>query len=349
MKKILALTFADPRTQGGIEGFNRMLKKFYPKELTIITYPNNLKKIYNVPDVIEVGSRNFIFRVANKLLKNRLRKNLLKRTIKESKADTIILAHPNDLEILKDIKMKKVLVQHMSYEFFIKDFCHNNEEEKNLIKEEVDYLVTLSEYDSEIFQRELKIKKNKVVTIRHSSMVELLETKKEKSKNLIMIGRIDNKHKRFDLAIRAMKKLPDYTLNIYGGICNQEDMDYLQEIIKNENIKNVYFKGITNNVQEKLDGSGIFIMTSDFEGYPIALIEAMRRGLPIVLRDTFDSAQDIVKNSGVLLKKDWNEDKFIEAVRTIYGNYEYYSENSRKLGMRHNPEIIKKEWDELLK
>ena len=89
-------------------------------------------------------------------------------------------------------------------------------------------------------------------------------------------------------------------------------------------------------------------MTSDSEGYPISTIEAMRRGLPIVLRNTFDSASDIVIDNGVLLEKDWNEDKFVEAVRKIYDNYEYYSENSKKLGERHSSEVIKKEWDKLL-
>ena len=89
-------------------------------------------------------------------------------------------------------------------------------------------------------------------------------------------------------------------------------------------------------------------MTSDYEGYPITLIEAMRRGLPIILRNTFDSAQDIVIDNGILLEKEWNENKFVEAVKKVYDNYEYYSENSKKLGKRHNFEIIKKEWDKLL-
>lgn len=90
-------------------------------------------------------------------------------------------------------------------------------------------------------------------------------------------------------------------------------------------------------------------MTSDYEGYPISIIEAMRRGLPIVLRNTFDSARDIVIDNGVLLEKEWNEDKFIEAVKKIYDNYEYYSENSKKLGERYSLEVIKKEWDKLFK
>ena len=88
-------------------------------------------------------------------------------------------------------------------------------------------------------------------------------------------------------------------------------------------------------------------MTSDYEGYPITDIEAMRRGLPIVLRNTFDSAPDIVQDNGILLDKEWDEDKFVEAVKKVYDNYEYYSKNSLKMGKRHDFEVIKKEWDKL--
>lgn len=91
-------------------------------------------------------------------------------------------------------------------------------------------------------------------------------------------------------------------------------------------------------------------MTSDFEGYGITNIEAMRRGLPLILRNTYEAAQDIVVNNknGILLNKEWNEEKFVEAVKNIYNNYEYYSENSKELGKRYSQEIIKKEWDKLI-
>ena len=347
MKKIVSLTFADPRVQGGIEGFNRALKKFYPEEFVMITYSNNCEKIYDVSDVIEIGSRNIFFRIINKIFKNKIREFLIKKNIKKSGSNIIILAHPNDLKLLKDSKMIKILVQHSSYEAYLKDFCHGKEEYKNLIKSEADYFVTLSKYDAMRFQKGLELDKKKIRVIRHSTSLEILNDKKLKNKKLIMIGRIDNSSKRYDLAIKAMKKLQDYTLDIYGVAHKQSDLDYLKNIILTEKIDNVSFKGVTNKVQEKLDESGIFIMTSDYEGYPISTIEAMRRGLPIVLRNTFDSARDIVIDNGILLEKEWSEDKFVEAIRKVYNNYEYYSENSKKLGERHSLRVIKKEWDKL--
>ena len=160
-----------------------------------------------------------------------------------------------------------------------------------------------------------------------------------------MLTRIDNRVKRFDLVIKAMKKLPDFTLKIYGD----GDKNSLEEIINKNAIKNVELCGATNQIKEKLDEAGIFVMTSDYEGYPMSAIEAMRRGLPIILRDTFDSARDIVIDNGVLLEKEWNEDKFVEAVNRVYNSYEFYSENSKKMGKRHNFDKIKKEWIELIK
>ena len=343
MKILNMCIFSDPRTQGGIQTFGRILKNFYGDEIIFLTTVNPFKKIYDVKDIISVGSSSFLFRVINKILKNKLREILIRKEAKKEKWDTIIFSFPYELEILKDIKAKKIMVQHFNFDKFIPDIPMM----KKLVKD-LKYYVVLSPYDKEKFQRGFEIPEEKMKIIRHTCNMEILKTKKEKNKKLIMIARIDNQQKRFDLAIKAMKKLSDYTLDIYGDVYSKKDMEFLQELLKQEKINNINFKGGTNKVQEKLDKSGIFIMTSDYEGYPITLIEAMRRGLPIILRNTFEAAEDIVIDNGVLLEKEWNEDKFVEAVKKVYENYEYYSENSKKLGERHSPEIIKKEWDELL-
>ena len=346
MKILSMLIFSDPQTQGGIQTFGRTLKKFYPNEINSLTVANPFKKIYGVDDVITVGSNNFFFRLFNKLLKNKLREYLIRKEVKKNKWDTIIFSFPYELEILKDIKAKKIMVQHFNFDKFKNDIPKMKK-----LKEDLDYYVVLSPYDKEKFQKGFDISEERVKVIRHTCNMEILQEKKEKNKKLIMIARIDNSSKRFDLAIKAMKKLPDFTLNIYGDIYSRKDMNFLENIIKKENIKNVFFKGGTNKVQEKLDEAGIFIMTSDTEAYGISNIEGMRRGLPIVLRDTFDAAKDIVveNQNGILLEKEWDEDKFVEAVKKIYDNYEYYSENSKKLGERYNRDKIKKEWDILLK
>ena len=345
-KKIVVLTLAaHPMAQGGIQTFVRRIKKFYDNDVILLTNKNKDEKIYPINDVIEIGSVNIIFRVVNRLLKDKIRKYFIMKELKKINPEIIICNFPYELEMIKNFKCKKkILVQHFNFERFISDMPRMQE-----LKKELSNYVVLSPYDKEKFQKGFGLLEEKVKVIRHTCEMELLQKKKEKKKKLIMLARLDNKQKRFDLAIKAMKKLPDFSLDIYADrVDGKQELNMLKNLAKENRISNVFFRGSTTKVQEKLDESGIFIMTSDFEGYGITNIEAMRRGLPIVLRNTFEAAQDIVIDNGVLLEKEWDEDKFVEAIRKIYDNYEYYSENSKKLGERHSPEVIKKEWDKLL-
>ena len=345
-KKIVVLTLAaHPMAQGGIQTFVRRIKKYYNADVILLTNKNKDEKIYPIDDVIEIGSLSLAFRVINRLLKDKIRKYFIMKELKKINPEIIICNFPYELEMIKNFKCKKkILVQHFNFERFISDMPRMQE-----LKKELSNYVVLSPYDKEKFQKGFGLLEEKVKVIRHTCEMELLQKKKEKKKKLIMLARLDNKQKRFDLAIKAMKKLPDFSLDIYADrVDGKQELNMLKNLAKENRISNVFFRGSTTKVQEKLDESGIFIMTSDFEGYGITNIEAMRRGLPIVLRNTFEAAQDIVIDNGVLLEKEWDEDKFVEAIRKIYDNYEYYSENSKKLGERHSPEVIKKEWDKLL-
>lgn len=350
MKILFIADGCHPGTQGGIQTFGRALKKMFGKDLIFLSdyYINRENIIYNVEDSIEIGYKNILFRLINKLSYNSIKNYLKIKKIKEINPDIIILRSPQNLKILKNIKSKKILVQHTRLDmYYLSKSYYNND--KNLLeksKKELDYFVVTSKYDKEKLIKDFNFPKEKIRVIRHSCEIELSKNKKEINKNLIMIARLDNETKRFDLAIKAMKRLKEFNLKIYGsGV----DENFLKELIKKENIKNVELCGATNKVQEVLDKSGIFIMTSDYEGYPITTMEALRRGLPVILRNTFEGAKDIVIDNGVLLNKEWNEEKFIEAVRKVYNNYEYYSENSKTLGKRYDLELIKEKWENIFK
>lgn len=343
-KDILFICNGDhPATQGGVQTFGRVLNRIFSDRIVFLSYKTPRKKIFNIEGVIEVYSSNFFFRVFNKILKNKIRNFFMKKNIEKLNPNICILRTPTDIKVLEKINCKKILVQHINYKIYTKeDFKIKGIVEK--IKRELDYFVFLSPFDREKFIKELKFPKEKAIVIRHSCELEILSKAKIKNKRLIMICRLNNKHKRIDLAIKSMKKLQDYTLEIYG---DGSDRKYLENLIKKENLSNVFLCGGTNQIKEKLDNNSIFIMTSDFEGYGITNIEAMRRGLPIILRNTFEAAPDIINNNGILLEKEWNEDKFVEAVNKIYDNYEFYSKNSIEMGKRHDFEIIKKQWEKL--
>lgn len=262
--------------------------------------------------------------------------------------DVFILNSPNFLKFFfKKTKKKKILVQHQTLEQYWKrsDYFGQDCNLLKRVKGEIDVVVTLSPLDKAEFIEKFELSKSKVTSIRHTSTMPLLETSKKKSKNLIMVCRLYNPHKRLDLAIKSMRYLNDFTLNIYGSGPDEKTLKKLKEDLKLSNVK---FHGNTNKVQEKLDENGIYIMPSDYEGYPVSLVEALRRGLPIVLRNTFTASQDIVQGNGVLLGREWNEDEFVRGVKEAYDNYDRYSKKSIELGKRHNFNVIEKEWKKLM-
>lgn len=103
------------------------------------------------------------------------------------------------------------------------------------------------------------------------------------SKKIISIGRL-TLPKNFSSLIRVFRyvvnKHPDWFLEIYGEGPQRRE---LQGLIENSNLtNNVYLKGYTSQVKEKMLEASLFVMSSKFEGFGLVLIEAMQRGLPCV-------------------------------------------------------------------
>lgn len=330
----------DPRCLGGVETFERILGKIFEDNIKFYVYTPSKEYLFQIENNIKNIQKPTS--IKEKILLKVLGKTrLTEYEIKREKPDVVIINKPKDLRMLKGGKFKKVLVQHSDLKSY-KEGAFSSKNIIKLIQEELDYYIFLSDNSKEKFVKFLKLRENQGITIRHSCEMKLLNNSKLKNKKLIIIARIENRQKRIDLAIEAMKKLPDFTLDIYGDGVHKE---MLEKMVIEEGLEErVFFRGKTTKIKEKLDEAGIFIMTSDYEGYGITNIEAMMRGLPIILRNTFESAPDIVQNNGVLLEKEWDEDKFVEAVYKVYENYDYYSRNSIELGKRHTFEVIKDEW-----
>lgn len=102
---------------------------------------------------------------------------------------------------------------------------------------------------------------------------------------LICVGRLETV-KGQDIAIRAVKRLPDpiwAELVIAGG---GPKFDALQELARRENIAHkVRFLGIRKDIPDLLSSADIFISPSRSEGLPVAVIEAMAAGRPVIATD----------------------------------------------------------------
>ena len=101
--------------------------------------------------------------------------------------------------------------------------------------------------------------------------------------SIVAVGRL-NPQKNYYLMLDAMKMFRkthgDYILHIYGdGDIKNNLIEYSKKLgIGN----NVVFHGNDPDVKSKIINADFFIMSSDFEGMPNSLAEAMALGLPVI-------------------------------------------------------------------
>lgn len=111
----------------------------------------------------------------------------------------------------------------------------------------------------------------------------------EDRKNEIDIfSRIEIRQKRHDVLIKAFneihKKHPEIVLNIYG---DGPDEEKIKSMVKDFNLSScVYFKGSTNDTISILKNAKLTILSSDYEGIPNGVIDALAIGIPVVATDT---------------------------------------------------------------
>ena len=106
------------------------------------------------------------------------------------------------------------------------------------------------------------------------------------AKNIVSIGMLESK-KNFKMLIDAFGEIeelfPEEKLIIFGeGYLEEQLKSYIK---KKKYEKKIILAGITQNVPQKLSESKLFVMSSDYEGMPNALMEAMAVGLPCICTD----------------------------------------------------------------
>lgn len=98
---------------------------------------------------------------------------------------------------------------------------------------------------------------------------------------------------------KAHRKLPDISLMLVGGGELQSQLEQLSsELGISDAVK---FVGEVSNVEDYLAKADVFVLSSDYEGLPLSVLEAMASGLPIISTEVGGVA-DIVTDNGILVK-----------------------------------------------
>ena len=96
-----------------------------------------------------------------------------------------------------------------------------------------------------------------------------------------------------------------------------EEEENLKELARELGISHrIDYAGFVANVEDYLTNADVFLLSSDYEALPLALLEAMAAGLPIVATDV-GGVRDIVTDNGVLIKAG-DTDAMVQAMEELY-------------------------------
>ena len=171
----------------------------------------------------------------------------------------------------------------------------------------------------------------------------------EKELKIVSVGRL-TPQKNQKMLLRAfatvLKQFPQYRLEIYG-----EESSFkaeLEELIGELGIqKSVFLAGSVTDLHEHIKNAEMFVLSSNYEGMPNALIEAMCMGLPVISTKV-SGATDLIENryNGLLVEVDAQEE-LEQAMIELLGNRELLhsiAENAVELNAKLESSKIVQQW-----
>jgi len=140
------------------------------------------------------------------------------------------------------------------------------------------------------------VPKEKVFVIHNWVKKIPLPTSRKKVYDLVYVGRI-SAQKRLNLLVDAVQKIQSKRTNlrvcvIGHGELAKRTVEYASE---KKVLAHFDFLGTRKSIFKYLQSAKIFILTSSYEGEPIAALEAMASGLPVVAMN-YKGAKDLIKN-----------------------------------------------------
>lgn len=189
------------------------------------------------------------------------------------------------------------------------------------------------------------------------NLEEIIEKNNEKSElqfdYILAVGRIV-KLKQFDKLIKAYSKSILIGKNVKLVIVGEgTDFEKIKDIVKNLKLtNNVFLIGHSNNPYKYMKEAKFFILSSQYEGFPLVLLESLASNTPVISFDLVSGPNEIIIHEyNGLLVEDQNFDKLTESINLLYSNEDLYNickSNARFSIQKFSFEAITKEWLNLM-
>lgn len=356
MKKILL--YIDSLYLGGAQRVMSNLANYFIKEgydvvLVNEVKPDTNKKTYKISKEVkriyleENSIRNFFYR--------QLKRVCSLRSIAQAERPDVILSFlgPTNVRMLVatiGLNVKKVVsVRNDPYKeygqglkkFFVRELF-------KLADGCVFQTSEAASYFSNSVQKSAKVIYNPVNEV-------FYKTQRKNIKNeIVSIGRLQDQ-KNPMLLIEAFAIIANKYKDWKLCFCGEGELQLqLEERCKILGISNqVLFEGQISNVNEKLSSSAIYVLSSDYEGMPNALMEAMAVGVPCISTDCpCGGPRELIKNGedGILVPVG-DVSRMSEALEALIVNNDYsesLGEVAKLRALNFKFDKILKEWKEYL-
>jgi len=330
MKNVLMVI--DSLEMGGAERIVLTLTGLFLKKNINVDIIMIYDKIeYNVSDNINIYSINYKKRYFQTIIyRNKLRKKIEILEEKYGQPYNLILVH-----LLKASKLMNNYIHNNMYYVIhntmsakIFNRLDGNKRKRKLKRIQKKFnnknLIAVSQGVAEDLKLNMQIKSKSIQVIYNPIDVELIEelakdenTAQKYSPYIIHIGKF-HKQKRHDILINAyMKSNIDAKLVLVGDGDLRRD---IENIIKKYSLENrVIMMGLHKNPYPILNGASLLVLSSDHEGLPTVILEALSLNIPVVSRDCPSGPKEILANYNNDFLADYNNiDDFSRKIKRQY-------------------------------
>lgn len=283
-KKVLF--YIDSLQYGGAERVMANLCNSFCKLGKDIVLVNDIMPDANKPEYsLDINVRRYFLHGNNKKAKIR-RIFALRRIVKKERPDIVIsfLGSPNLRAILATFGLKTPLLVSVRNDPWIEYGRGLKRLLSRFLFSFAKGYVFQTEEASQYFSK--KVRKKSIIIGNPIASVFFDKKWTGTKKEIAVVGRLQ-RQKNPLLALKAFKIVhedcPDYKIVFYG---DDELKTDVVETARELNLQDsVIIYGKTNRIADKLADSSLYLLSSDYEGMPNALLEAMAVGVPIVSTD----------------------------------------------------------------